>query len=199
MKTMKTISKLTMLFAFVAFANTLMASGNLKVNIVPLTSEKAVVAISNNTASNFQISIEDKNGEIIYFKETTAENTDFRKVFDFSKLTAGEYTLTATMDGQTTERSFKVENNKIAVGQEKTAIDPFFTFKEDVLALSFLNFSEENLSLNFYDNNGLVYSKELGKKFNVTAGYDLSKLPNGLYTVILSTDSKSYSYHVNVN
>ena len=34
MKTIKTISKLTMLFAFVAFANTLMAGGNLKVNIL---------------------------------------------------------------------------------------------------------------------------------------------------------------------
>jgi len=198
MNTIKTISKLTMLFAFVAFADTLMASGNLKVNILPLTSEKAVVAISNNTASNFQISIENENGETIYYKETTAESKDFRKVFDFSNLTSGEYTLTATIDGATTERAFKVERNKIAVGKEKTAIEPYFSFKDGTLAVSYLNFSEENLLLSFYDNNGLVYSKEIGDKFNVTEGFDLSKLANGNYTVVLSTGSRNYDYQVNV-
>lgn len=199
MKTIKTISKLTMLFAFVAFANTLMASGNLKVNIVPLTSEKAVVAISNNTVSNFQISIENSNGEVIYYKETASDSKDFRKVFDFSNLSAGNYTLTATIDGTTTEREFAVEKNKIAVGKEKTAIEPYFTFNKGLLAVSYLNFSEENLLVNFYDNNGLVYSKELGDQFAITKGFDLSKLASGNYTVILSTASKSYNYNVNVD
>ena len=198
MKTTKTISKLTMLFAFAAFANTLMASGNLKVNILPLSSEKAVVAISNTTASNFQISIENENGETIYYKETNAESKDFRKVFDFSRLEAGNYTLTASIDGATTERAFTVEKNRIAVSQEKTASEPYFTFKDSILAVSYLNFSEENLHLNFYDNNGLVYSKELGKKFNVIEGFDLSKLANGNYSVVLSSGSKSYNYQVNV-
>lgn len=187
-----------MLFAFVAFANTLMAAGNLKVNIVPLSSEKAVVAISNNTASNFQISIENSNGEVIYYKETAADSKDFRKIFDFSNLDAGEYTLTATIDGATTERAFNVEKNKIAVGKEKTALEPYFTFNDGVLAVSFLNFSEENLLLNFYDNNGLVYSKELGDKFAVTEGFDLSKLARGNYTVVLSTESRNYDYTVDV-
>lgn len=196
---MKTISKLTMLFAFVAFANTLMASGNLKVNILPLTSEKAVVAISNTTVSNFQITIENENGETIYYKETGAESKDYSKVFDFSNLEAGEYKLTASIDGATTERSFNIDKRKIAVGKEKSAIEPYFGYKDGVLALSFLNFSEENLVLNFYDKNELVYSKELGKKFNVNKGFDLSKLNKGNYSVVLSTDSKSYTYNLNVD
>jgi len=177
MKTIKTISKLAMLFAFVAFANTLMASGNLKVNILPLTSETAVVAISNTTASNFQ---------------------DYRKVFDFSNLEAGDYKLAASIDGSTTERSFKIGNKNIAVGKEKSIMEPFFAYKEGLLKLSYLNFSEENLSLNFYDKNDLVYSKKIGDKFNVNEGFDLSKLNKGNYSVVLSTDSKSYTYDINV-
>lgn len=188
-----------MLFAFAAFANTLMAAGNLKVNIVPLTSEKAVVAITNNTASNFNISIQNSYGETIYYKETASDNKDYRKVFDFSNLTSGDYTLTATINGETTERKFTVGNNKIAVGNEKTAIDPYFTFKDGMLAVSFLNFSQEDLLLNFYDNNGLVYSNKIGDQFAVTKGFDLSKLARGNYTVILSTPSKSYDYYVNVD
>ena len=198
MKTIKTISKLTMLFAFVAFANTLMATGNLKVNILPLTSETAVVAISNTSASNFQISIENDKGEIIYYKETGADSKDYRKVFDFSKLEDGDYKLSASIDGSTTERSFAIENKNISVGKEKSIVEPYFAYKEGVLKLSYLNFSEENLSLNFYDKNDLVYSKKIGDKFNVNEGFDLSKLNSGNYSVVLSTDSKSFTYNVDV-
>lgn len=198
MKTIKTISKLAMLFAFVAFANTLMASGNLKVNILPLTSEKAVVAISSTAASNFQISIENENGETIYYKQTGADSKDYRQVFDFSKLEAGEYKLTASIDGSTTERSFKIEHKNISVGKEKSNMAPFFAYKEGVLKLSYLNYTEEKVNLNFYDKNELVFSKEIGNVFNVNQGFDLSKLNRGNYSVVLSTDSKSYSYNLNV-
>ncbi|MDP2337858.1 MAG: hypothetical protein Q8N05_15720 [Bacteroidota bacterium] len=198
MKTIKSFSKVTMLFAFVAFANTLMASGNLKVNILPLSSEKAVVAISNTEAANFKISIANEKGEVVYYKETDADSKDYRKVFDFSDLDKGDYKLSVSIDGSTTERLFKIENKNIAVGKEKSIMEPYFGYKDGVLKLSYLNFSEENAKLNFYNRNELVYSKEIGGKFNVNEGFDLSKLDKGKYSVILSTDSKSYSYDINV-
>lgn len=198
MKTIKSISKVTMLIAFVAFANTLMATGNLKVNILPLTAEKAVVAISNSAASNFLISIENGKGEVVYYKETNADSKDFRKIFDFSNLERGDYNLSVSVDGSTTERSFKIDNRNIAVGKEKNTMEPFFAYKEGILVLSYLNFSEEDLSLNFYDKNDLVYSKKIGDRFNVNEGFDLTKLANGNYSVVLSTDSKSYTYNVDV-
>ena len=183
-----------MLFAFVAFANTLMAGGNLKVNILPLTSETAVVAISNVDATNLQISIENDKGEKVYYKETDADNKDYRKVFDFSNLEKGDYKLSVTTNGLTTERAFSIDKENIAVGKEKSLIEPYFAFKNGVLKVSYLNFPEEKVNLNFYANSDLVYSKEIGNKFNVTEGYDLSKLEKGSYSVVLSTDSKSYSY-----
>lgn len=198
MKTINTISKLTMLFAFVAFANTLMAGGNLKVNILPLNSETAVVAISTVDAANLQISIENDRGEKVYYKETDAENKDYRKVFDFSNLDRGDYKLTVTTNGLTTERTFSIDNENIAVGKEKSLIEPYFAYKNGVFKVSYLNFPEENVNLNFYANNDLVYSKEIGTKFNVTEGYDLSKLEKGSYSVVLSTDSKSYTYDLDL-
>jgi len=195
---MKTISKLTMLFAFVAFANTLMATGNLKVNIVPLTSEKAVVDISNAKASNFQISIENTKGEVVYYKETDDATDNYRKTFDFSNLENGDYKLSATADQFTTVRSFKIKNKNIAVGKEKNMMEPYFAYKDGILKLSFLNFSEGNLSVNFYSNDDLVYSKDLGYKFDVNEGFNLKKLDKGSYSVVLSTDDKTYSYNVNV-
>ena len=196
MKTIKSISKVTMLIAFVAFANTLMATGNLKVNILPLSAEKAVVAISNTDASNFQISIENDKGENVYYKETDATSKDYRKIFDFSKLEKGDYKLTVSTEGLTTERSFKIENRNIAIGKESKLIEPYFAFKDGVLKMSYLNFAEEQLSLNFYTKNDLVYSKKIGDKFNVVEGFDLSKLEKGTYSVVLSTETKNYSYDV---
>ena len=198
MKTINTISKLTMLFAFVAFANTLMAGGNLKVNILPLNSETAVVAISTVDATSMQITIENDRGEKVYYKETDAENKDYRKVFDFSNLDRGDYKLTVTTNGLTTERTFSIDSENIAVGKEKSLIEPYFAYKNGVLKVSYLNFPEENVNLNFYANNDLVYSKEIGTKFNVTEGYDLSKLDKGSFSVVLSSDSKSYSYDLDL-
>jgi hypothetical protein len=198
MKTIKSISKVTMLIAFVAFANTLMASGNLKVNILPLTAEKAVVAISNYTEGNFKLSISNDKGEVVYYKENEGNDKDFRKVFDFSNLERGSYNLSVSVNGLTAERAFKIDSNNIAVGKEKSSMEPFFAYKNGVLALSYLNFTEENLELNFYNNNELLYSKSIGSRFNVNEGFDLSKLTSGNYSVVLSTDSKSYDYTVSV-
>jgi hypothetical protein len=198
MKTIKTISKVTMLLAFVAFANTLMATGNLKVNILPITSETAVVAISNAQASNFQIRIANNKGEVVYYKETDSESIDYRKIFDFSELENGDYKLSVTVDVATTEREFSIKNHNIAVGKEKSRIEPFFAYKDGVLKLSYLNFSEEKLNLNFYSGNELIYSKEIGKDFSVQEGYNLSKLDKGVYAVVLSTNDKSYTYNVEV-
>jgi len=194
MKTIHSISKLTMLFAFVAFASTLMASGNLKVNILPLTNEKAVVAISHTDAANFLISIENNKGEKVYYNETDASTKDYRKVFDFSNLDKGDYKLTVSVNGLTSERMFKIENKNITVGKEKSLIEPYFSFQEGILKMSYLNFPEESLKLNFYTDNNLVFTKQLGDKFNVLEGYDLSKLEKGNYSVILSGSDKDYTY-----
>jgi hypothetical protein len=195
---MNAISKVTMLFAFVAFANTLMATGNLKVNIVPVTAEKAVVEISSAAASNFQISISNTKGEVVYYHETDEESSDYRKVYDFSDLENGDYKFAVTVDRLTTERSFNVKNQNISVGKEKNMIEPFFAYKAGILKLSYLNFSEKSMNLNFYNGNDLVYSNNIGNQFTVNKGFDLSKLEKGNYSVVLSTDDKTYNYNVNV-
>jgi len=198
MKTIKSFSKVTMLLAFVAFANTLMAAGNLKLNILPLNSEKAVVAISNNIAAKFQIIIENNKGEKVYYKEINSDSKDYRKIFDFSELESGSYKLTVNIGGSMAERSFTIGSEKIAVGKEKTVTEPYFAFTDGVLKVSYLNFPEENLNLNFYKNNDLVYTKKIGKTFNVIEGFDLSNLEKGDYSVELSGDENNFTYNVNV-
>lgn len=195
---MKTILKVTLMFAFVAFANTLFASGNLKVNIQPLSAEKAIVAISSLTESNLKIKVEDSRGLIVYYKEVADPAGDYKKVFDFSDLEAGQYKLSVESDRLTAEREFEIKNWKIEVGDEKTTLEPYFGYNDGLLRCSYLNFPKENLTLNFYSQKQLLYTKEMGRNFNVNEALNLSKLDKGTYTAVLSTKDKDYTYDVEI-
>jgi len=195
---MKTILKVTLAFAFVAFANTLFATGNLKVNIQPISAEKALVAISSLTDSNLKITVEDSQGRIVYYKEVDEPTGDYKKVYDFSDLDAGNYKLSVESDRLTSERSFEIKNWKIEVGNEKTTIEPFFGYNEGLLRCSYLNFPKDDLTLYFFDQKQLIYTKEIGRNFNVSEALNLSKLDKGNYTAILSTKDKDYSYDIDI-
>jgi len=195
---MKTILKVTLAFAFVAFGNTLFATGNLKVNIQPISAEKALVAISSLTDSNLKITVEDSQGRIVYYKEVAEPTGDYKKVYDFSDLDAGNYKLSVESDRLTSERSFEIKNWKIEVGNEKTTIEPFFGYNDGLLRCSYLNFPKDDLTLYFFDQKQLIYTKEIGRNFNVSEALNLSKLDKGNYTAILSTKDKDYSYAIDI-
>ncbi|MFW6311611.1 MAG: hypothetical protein ACOC1K_05185, partial [Nanoarchaeota archaeon] len=91
---------------------------------------------------------------------------------------------------------FKVTGNGINVGQKKINYDPYFSFENDEMKLSYLNFDQENMKLQIFSNSGLVYEKNLGKEFNVLQGLNLAKLDKGTYTVVLNSFNKEFSYTI---
>jgi len=193
---MKTIFRVSMVFVFVAFANTVFALGNLKVNIFPVNAQKAVVAVSALTNSNFSITIVNEKDQIVYYNENSISGEYFRKVFDFSNLEDGKFTLSVGSGDLKSERSFHKTRGKIEVSEEKTTLDPFFSYNDDILKLTYVNFMNENLTLYFYKGDQLLYSKIIGKGFNVIEGLNLSKITNGNYLAVLTTGEKEYSYPI---
>ena len=113
MKTIKTIFRTTMIFALVAFANTLMAAKTLSVEIQPVAASNAVVAISGPSDSNMKITVENKMGKVVYYKEIAGEGDYYRQSVDFSKLGKGQYKLSVVSDGYTSECYFKISNKEI--------------------------------------------------------------------------------------
>lgn len=196
---MKTTLKVMMMFAFVAFVNTLFASGNLKVNIIPLKAEKAVVDILSLNNSSLKISVEDNMGRIVYYKETFESGNNYRKVYNFSDLEDGMYNLSVVCNDLTTVRPFQIKHGEIIVGEEKTTIEPFFGYEDGILKYTYLNFPKDNLTLNFYDENQLIYSKKIGRNFNVVEALNLSKLDKGNYIAILSAGEKEYTYEIHID
>ncbi len=197
MKTMRTIMAV---FALTVIANVAMAAGNgnLRVDILPLTSERAVVAISNNAESTFEISIENAAGEVVYYKETEGAMSDYRKVYDFSKLGAGNYKLTVNIDGAKSEREFSIAGNGINVGTMKSIVDPYFSFDNNILRVAYLNYPGEKMNLMIYDGSDLIYNKALENTFSVNEGLNLSKLNTGNYNVVLAAGDEVFDYSVEV-
>ena len=193
---MKTMLKVTFLFALVAFANTLFASGNLKVNILPLNAEKAVVAISTLSNSNFNITIADDKGQIVYYQENSNSGENYRKVYNFSDLEDGTYKLTVVSDDLTSERQFKKSHKIINVGEEKTTIEPYFGYDDGILRCTYLNFTKEDMTIHFFKNNELLYTKNIGKGFNVQEAMNLSKLGKGNYEAVLYAGVKQFTYPI---
>lgn len=165
-------------------------------DILPLNTDRAVVAISSANEAQYEISIENNNGQVVYYKETEGSLTDYRKVFDFSKLEKGDYRLTASINGASSVRNFTVGNRAIAVGELSYTVDPVFSFNDDILRVAYLNYPGENVALKIYSGNDLVYSKSLDKNFAVNEGLSLAKLKSGNYQVVLASGNDVYDYSI---
>lgn len=190
MKTIKFLSTVTAV-AIVAIAT---AVEKPKMNVIPVTADRAIVSITNENAAYFEVSIEAENGEMVYYKQSSEPLTDYKKIFDFAELKVGNYVMNLKVNDTKLSRNFEVTPREISVGNAKMSIDPYFDFKNDVLKFSFLNFDKENMAVNIYGDNGLVYSSKLGNDFTISSGYNLSNLEKGKYKVVLKSSNEEYAF-----
>ncbi len=160
-------------------------------------SGKALVAFDPGVAKNFEVTIKDSRGEILYYKKTETAQTDFKTVFDFSELESGIYTLCINFDNCTIYRDLVMENRKMKVGNEIRTFDPYFRLENDKLYLSHLNPALKNVYLNVYENGEQVDHKKLGNELAIHKCLDLSLLEKGDYEFIVSDRFNAHSFTVN--
>lgn len=193
---MKTMLKVTLAVALFAVANTIYAAGNLKVNLVPVSGEKALLAVSSLSDSNVQITLTDEEQQVVYFSETTDAAENYRKLFNLADLEPGTYRVTAVCNNLKTERTFQKTRKGISVGKEVTELTPFFSYKNGLFRCTYLNFQEEHMNLSLFSKNELVYQKELGRNFKVNEALNLSNLKHGAYEAVLCSGDKTYSFTI---
>ena len=192
---MKTI-KLAITILAVASAAIVYGVEKPKLNVIPVTADRAVVSVKNENPAVMEVSIKAANGDLVYYKQTEEPITDYRKIYDFADLVAGEYVLNLKVNTTEVTNEFEVSREGIVLGETKMRFDPYFDYNEDVLKLSYLNFDQENLRLSFYNEEGLVYKTKIGNDFNIATGYDLSKLEHGSYRVVLSSFNREFAFNL---
>ena len=192
---MKTIKFLSVLTA-VAIVSVATAVEKPKMNVVPLSIDKAIVEITNENAALFELSITSGNGDLVYYKQSDEPLTDYKKIYDFTNLKSGEYVLTLKVNDTQLTKNFELNNLGIRVGDSKLSFDPYFSYKDNVLKLSYLNFEGKNVYISFYNDGSLIFKRNLGKNFAITSGYNLSKLEPGNYKVVLSSNYGEYPFSI---
>jgi hypothetical protein len=194
-KVMKTI-KFFLTIATVAVVMAATAVEKPKMNVIPLDDEKALIAIANEKPAYFELSIEAKNGDLVYYKESAKEITDLREVINYSDMDNGFYTLKLKVNDTYVSRDFEINNKGMKVGESKMEYAPHFAYSGDVLKLSYLNCDKENVKFKIFNDGGLVFENKLGKDFVISAGYDLSKLEKGKYEIELTSMNNQFSYNI---
>lgn len=190
---MKTI-KLAFAAVVVGMATIATAIEKPKMNVIPISNERAIVSVLNENPAYFEVSILAENGDLVYYKQTSTPTTDFKQIYDFKNLADGKYALNLKVNDTRVINDFEVSRKGIEVGEARIRFAPYFDYKNNELKLSYLNFDEESLNLTIFNNNGLVYESKIGRDFNITKGYDLSRLESGSYRVTLSSFSNEYKF-----
>ncbi len=192
MKTSKFLCTVTAV-AIVAIAT---AVERPKMDVIPLNANQARISVTNENPAIFEMSIETQGGEMVYYKQTTSSSTEYQKIFDFAELENGKYVLNLKVNDTKVIRDFEVRNDKIVVGDSKLRIDPYFLYKDNQLKFSYLNFDQEHYTMYIFNNEGLFFSKRMGKDFSMQKGFDLSGLGEGDYKVVLSSLNNEYVYRL---
>jgi hypothetical protein len=197
MKTMKTMKTIFAVVIAGLIGSSAMASGNLRVNMTSGSKDLAEVEIMNVKMSTFEIEVKDEYGDVIFYKETKAPATNYKRNYDFSRLEDGTYFFTVKIDNEITETKFNIERSQVNVVEEKKMVDPVFVMDNKQLKLSYLNFAQENTKLIVYDRfRNSLYEKDLKSDFVTQHGLDFSKAPRGDYEVVLSSGNSVHSYDV---
>lgn len=165
-----------------------------KMDVTPLTADRAVVSITNEKPAFFEVSIKTQKGDLVYYKKSSEPITDYQKTFDFTNLENGNYVLNLRVNDTELAKDLKVFSNQISVGESILKIDPYFSFNDNVLKISLLNVDKQNFNINIYSNGDLIYKKRLGNDFSLQSGFDLAKLDKGNYEVVLSGYNNEYVY-----
>lgn len=192
-KVMKTKTFLLILLATFTFS-TVFATKLPSMNIVPVQSGKTLLAFENYKSAHFEVTITNSDNEILYYKKSEEPVEKYRTVLNFSELENDSYNLSLTVGNWTLNRKLTVKGEKVEVGEEVRLAAPVFSYKNDLLGVSFLNTGRKNVFINIYKNGEHVSGKKLGKEISVQKSFDLSNLGEGSYKVVLNDNFKTYSY-----
>lgn len=191
---MKTL-KLTLMIVVAVFAAKMVsASGNLKVKISGMEEDKSFLHVSDVDLKQFEIILKDNDGNIVYYKRTKLPSTSYVSAYNFSQLRNGYYTLTVKTDKEMIESRMMATDGEVNIVKEQRIIQPHFSFTENLLRLSYLNYTGEEMAVHLFNGEDLIFTKDLGKDFSLTKGLDLSQLNTGDYRVVFTNGDQIFEY-----
>ena len=155
---------------------------------------KKVRVVFNETKKGQRLSIKDHNGIILYAEKVKKEGK-LTKVFDFSKLNDGNYTLELEKDFQILIKSLKINGNIVIFNEDskKIVFKPVVRTEGSRLMISKIAFDEKPLQVALYFNGEIIYSETIKGDSILNRVYKLDENIKGNYKVVLYNNGRSYT------
>ncbi len=144
-----------------------------------------------------KLSIFDRNG-VVLFRDKVNQRFDFKQKFNLSKLPDGTYTFEI-------ESGNRIKKYQIEIIDSQTKIDgaceeifkPVINQKGELLDVSYLNLDSEDVTLEMIAPGGdQIVRDDFSGMQTVSKRYNLSKLPSGVYLVVVKTEDRSFTFNV---
>jgi len=165
-----------------------------KVYIRPLSNKSsAAVTVSSVDQGNFTLIIESENGMDIYYDKVMKSPENFSKVFDFSNLQDGEYTLKMKSNGETKELGFSITDGKILVNNNEKA-EAIFNMNGEKATITVPNAANQVFSILIVDENGNELYSAVESATEIKKVFDFSTVAAGKYQILASSNGHSYAY-----
>lgn len=166
-----------------------------KLYMQPLNKDyHASVTIANLAEGKYTLTIESGNGMNVYYNTLLESPEKFSKVFDFSKLSDGDYTVRLNSKQGVSERLFTIVNGKIKVYYEEKEVPNFKTVGQKAV-FTLTNSMGLNYSIRIYNEKGeeLFYGVESAN--TIKKRFDFSQVEAGNYKILVSSKTREFTYN----
>jgi hypothetical protein len=159
----------------------------------PMEGSRAAVSFTNLSERKYTISIESSNGLDVFYSESINSPETFAKVFDFSHLADGDYTLNVQAGNSTKEKHFEIKNGAVNVKSGKLTV-PTFKYQGTKAFIDVPNTENQLVSIKLFSPQGEELYSDV-EKHDVSKLFDFGKVDNGKYTLLVTLDDASYQYN----
>lgn len=147
----------------------------------------------NYVTKGSQILVTDASGEVIYNGEVNY-NGNLTKLFDFSQLKNGKYTVEITKGFEIEINTIEVKNNSVSyiTANKKTIYKPVVRNENAKVLISKLDFDSNEMKVELYYEGELIKSEIIKGNKVLNRVYKLDKTLTGDYTAIIKTNDRVF-------
>jgi len=197
---MKTIKSLFVVAVFSLSTICFAGNGDTFLEVIPLNKmDKANVQVVVPNNQRTFIYITDPESRVI-LQETIKKGSSTAKIYDFSNVDDGIYTLNSKTDQANVTKTIMVENSSIKVISSEVEYKPAFIIKENSLLVNYLNLEQEEIEMVIYNSyNTEFYKSTEGNSQVFQKKFDVSNMERGEYFAMIKVSGKNYIHSFNID
>lgn len=193
---MKTINALLAIITIgaIALISTPTSLAGDGMSITPIKAEKkAAVKLESPKSIDVAILVSNEKGKILY-EETIQSQKPYGRVYDFTGLTDGTYTITSNDDYIRTTSKVEVKHADVAVLSNEIEYKPIFLMKDNALLVNYFNSDAKDITFSIEDKYGVLYENTEGNNRAFQKRVNISKMIPGRYFAKVDIGDRSYGY-----